>query len=75
MIPLFKHLQNLFPDVDGQHLSTVTMRPILRIPQCPSEDNPQSKPSERGTNEISKFSGYTDETTTRYRHSLFPIQK
>jgi hypothetical protein len=38
MIPLFKHFQNLFPDVDGQHLSTATMRPIFRISQCPSEE-------------------------------------
>jgi hypothetical protein len=55
LIPLFKHLQNLFPGVDGQQLSTATVGPILRIPQHPSElyrSEVSSVTSERGTKEI-----------------------
>jgi hypothetical protein len=37
MIPLFKHLQDLFPGADDQELSTATTGPIPRNPQHPSE--------------------------------------
>jgi hypothetical protein len=74
LIPLFKHFQNLFPDVESQWLSTPTLGPILRIPQRPCEKYCSEVSSVTAQWERYKRNFQVFRIYWRDNHSLFPIQ-